>query len=111
MGNLFPATSLNSSTPIYSLKTSEGVQAQFMLGSGSVNSNPVYLCYTKNDIGYSLKEVDASKSIIIQTNDTPPRMDTYKLNLVWEILLFADNSEYRIYIPENSIIQTYNPNP
>ena len=78
---------------------------------GSVESKPVYYYYEKQSNGsYILDNIDADNCQIFQTSEISPQIQLYNGTIM--TLLFSDLMAHRydIFLPENSIIQEYNPN-
>lgn len=101
---------------IYSLNTFNSIQGHFILGAGSINNYVSYYYYIEEDGMYALRSVDAKKVKICQTNDVFPKIVVYGYVLK-EPNVFFGLGKYSgkadsiiIYIPENSIVQQYNPN-
>jgi hypothetical protein len=99
---------------IYSLADNGGVSGSFILGSGSVHTDPVFAGYTKqNDGSFRLITFRAAESVVYQDleqNSTGYAEEHYLLRCAY---IFPFNSvwihstEYRIHIPKGSIVQTF----
>lgn len=60
---------------IYSLKSNTGISGSFILGTGSIDSNPQYYYYV--DLGNNektMKSIDAHNTIIKETNAEHPKI-------------------------------------
>jgi hypothetical protein len=95
-------------TPIYSLKDSTGIHGSFALGSGTVDSYPVYLMYTKDSEGaYKLITTSAYKSrIFMDTNTNPFIKEWYKCSSI-----FPSYCEHPylidVHAPNGTVVQEY----
>lgn len=58
-------------TNLVSMGDAAGVQGRFFLGSGSVDTAPVYMYYTKTERGYRLYHKRSAQSYITYTDETP----------------------------------------
>ena len=112
---------------IYSIGTDTRfeVNGKFFLGCGTLHgeSEPSYRFYAKQNGGLVLREVPAKNFVVILTDDVKPkvvinatRRVTYPnfLNFLWSEpeywpIELKDQSG-KIYIPKNSIVQSYNMN-
>ena len=109
------------STAIYSIGLRDNVEGSFMLGCGGINTESVYAYYTQDEDGcFILKKKYCRQSKIKETNDISPCIKRYgevykngKTNWMWSYgnYIYADYDYYIIYIPEGSIVQTYNITP
>lgn len=116
--------------PIYSIGLNNSVEGHFRLGCGSVNGKSTYRYFAKvNGGGYKCFEVDADKTIIIETDKCKPYIQFIKgkrCTCDGNFLMtayFGDNEnfwresiddkykEQIIYIPNGSVVQTYEINP
>ena len=114
-------------TPIYSIGVSTGneINGQFVLGCGGINgySYPTYRFFTFENNKYRLCEVNANNFDVVCTDDVEPQIVIDATKTVEKIVrlksIFDENKliierdknkeDYTgtIYIPKNSIIQTY----
>ena len=108
---------------IYALGDNAGVQGRFFLGSGSVETIPVYFYYSKNSNGsYSLNHAKAASVEIYQDVTTQPYVvkecEDYGANpksiWTWPLNLYSDGLRYtscevtEFHVPPNSIDSSYN---
>jgi hypothetical protein len=116
MGMIFPPATQNKliqSTTIVSLKDNTTTTGSFFLGCGSVDSEPSYSFYTKHNDQYTLESVNANRTLIEFTNQSPC-IDIYEKQVIKKgirrligLSTDAGSKSYVIKIPEGSIIQTY----
>lgn len=110
------------STPIYSIGLRDRTEGSFMLGCGSVDTRTVYSYYVKDeDDFFILKRTYCSDTKLKETNEIQPCIKAYGKRFkdgktswmwAWGNYIFSPRiSSYVIYIPEGSIIQTYNITP
>jgi len=112
--------------PIYSLDTMSGLTGNFVLGTGEINSKPIYRYYTCNEAGFKVPQtIEMDKTMIKNTNECEPQVIRYyyhkELPLGLKILFyparinpaiqFEDKDKKAIlYIPENTFPQKYQVN-
>jgi len=95
---------------IYSLQTSNGLNGTFVLGTGNVSTKTKYYVVIKTNIGYQIKDIDASVAYILYTKDHP-HLETYShkdyksSKARW--FTTGATTYYKIYVPEGSIIENY----
>ena len=96
---------------IYSLDILNGANGRFILGSGTIESKPIYYYYVKDKDGlYEMQHISADTIKIKQDNESKPHIEHYKTK-DWETFWLANNRQkYIIIIPENSIQERYNGN-
>lgn len=99
---------------IYSMSGNMGVEGRFVLGTGSVDNDIVYIILLKDDYGYYQKTYSKSdyKNIyIVETDDFQPKIVINKTNYINGYVDFMIGGLSRdtliIYIPENSVIENY----
>ena len=119
-----PDLTSSTKTEIYSIGVNTGgeVHGHFVLGCGSVNGEtyPTYRFYTMSDNRYHLNEVNANNLDIVCTDTIEPcivydatRMAMYPIRMKWfwkdtiYIPIENKNMTGTIYIPKNSIVQSY----
>lgn len=119
-----PDLTSSTKTEIYSIGVNTGgeVHGHFVLGCGSVNGEtyPTYRFYTMSDNRYHLNEVIANNFDIVCTDTIEPcivydatRMMMYPIRMKWfwqdtvYIPIEEKNMTGTIYIPTNSIVQSY----
>lgn len=98
--------------PIYAFQNTTQLEGSFFLGSGYINEENTYIYLTKTeDGGVQLKSVPANKTTVYETKETP-KLIKYDAQYVSKIARFflipMHPMQYKIYIPENSIIYNYN---
>lgn len=91
------------------IATSNHLHGSFFLGSGTVDDEPVYRFYVKNDDGSFYQDwVYASDVTIVEDGGTP-RIDTYDdvtaswVSPKWFHWLRVQDHEYVIHVPKGSI--------
>ena len=119
-----PDLTSSTKTEIYSIGVNTGgeVHGHFVLGCGSVNGEtyPTYRFYTMSDNRYHLNEVIANNFDIVCTDTIEPcivydatRLMMYPIRMKWfwkdtvYIPIENKNMTGTIYIPKNSIVQSY----
>ena len=104
----------DETTNIVSLDTVSGLSGSFFLGSGSIENKPVYYFYEQQDDGgFRLDHIDVTDTTTLyQTNNVSPRIEKYNAKLdPLAILFFLHyDPEYKVIVPENSIVKEFNPN-
>lgn len=99
---------------IYALKDNSSINGSFFLGTGSVDGNQVYSFIKEEDGGKKVSSISVDSAIIYEGEDGSPRIDVYDPHIKNKIVrkLFGDmtfgDSKYKIYIPDNSMINEYN---
>lgn len=97
---------------IASLSNGSEVEGKFFLGTGSIDSSPVYYYIEKADDGMRLKSVYASSVVINESSEEPPSITSYVDRLDNEVLsnLFGTSGVTKIVIsvPEGTIDQDFN---
>jgi hypothetical protein len=102
---ILPKCTLDSTvTPIFSLSDGALVHGDFMLGSGSVNSVPSYIYYTRAGGGYILNTVPASRSIIYMDEQTSP----FVVKTANSCKTAGFPATYVFHIPNGSVVNRYN---
>jgi hypothetical protein len=96
------------------IKLDKTVSGSFFLGCGGVGSHAEYYAYTKNSADeIQLDSYSIYRSKIVYTEDAP-KIQIYDLKpvTVWSKFFFISSSEghYRFFIPEDSIISSYDVN-
>ena len=95
---------------IYSLRTSNDLNGAFILGTGTVRTTTKYYVIIKTNIGYQIKDIDASVAFILYTKGQP-HLETYShkgyktSKAKW--FTIGATTYYKIYVPEGSIIENY----
>lgn len=95
---------------IYSLRTSNDLNGTFVLGTGTVSTTTKYYVVIKTDIGYKIKDINASEAYILYTKDQPHlEIYSHKDYKTSKARWFTTGATtyYKIYIPEGSIIENY----
>jgi hypothetical protein len=110
-GQVTHRTEVTADTPLVSLANGSQVEGSFFLGSGSINSTPVYSYVTGSDVtGYQLSSVDVSVTKVFTSQD-PPHLVAVDVNCsprgFWPRVC-SQATHYRAYIPAGSIWQGYN---
>ena len=110
-----------NSTAIYSIGLRDNVEGSFMLGCGGISTESVYAYYTQDEEGcFILNKKYCRDSKIKETNDISPCIKRYgevfkdgKTSWMWAYgnYIYGHYDYYIIYIPEGSIVQTYNITP
>ncbi len=98
------------SVELYSLRTSDNLNGAFVLGTGAVSTTTKYFVVIKTDIGYQIKDIDASKAYILYTKNKPyleiyTHKDYKSSKAKW--FTFGATTYYKIYVPEGTIIENY----
>lgn len=98
-----------STASIKSLQDTRHTSGSFFLGSGSIDSKPVFWYYADNG-GYSTLEYrDASSVHIVETDDQEPRVTEQRFhsNNRWFHTIHDGARQYVFYIPEGSITNNF----
>lgn len=111
-----------SKTSLAALNTGNETSGRFFLGSGYVNSEPVFSYVTVNDNdGFELRQVDADDSVVYEFEDGSDKKP-YVTEYVWHnqnpdwvspLNPFThEYSTYEFYVPEGSVLTgSYNVQP
>lgn len=85
---------------IVSLERDKDIKGAFCLGTGYIESTPVYYAYTVTDYGYKLAHFETSYTYLIETDVVSPCV--YKQKESGNF-----NSHYTIYCPVGTIVKIY----
>jgi hypothetical protein len=91
-----------------------GTRGSFSLFGGSIENQPVYMYYLRNDKGeFRLYHVDADSAYVTYTNETPKIVYhmTRSKNEFWALNAIVDTgtvNNYEFRVPEGSVKQNYN---
>lgn len=100
-------------TPLATLQDGQSVHGQFFLGSGSIDSEPVFFYYEKTGkSSYKLRHLSASHAVIVESDETPKVVQECRVYnasvIVWPIP--TDKSAdchggvaTKFYVPKGSI--------
>jgi hypothetical protein len=102
IGSTFPAPyNYFTLTPIYSAGDAIGTSGTFVLGSGTISTDPVFIYYIGNDtVGYTLDYKSSSKSRIFMDEDIAPYI---KNNCAHDLLYTYDICTYEFHVPHNAV--------
>lgn len=91
-------------TPLASLSDGSGIHGSFFLGSGYVDSRPVFMYYTNDNGAYRLKQERADDSIVTYT-DGPPQLVIHYNNSSnkWVSIVNDSSPEYEFQVPQGSV--------
>lgn len=94
---------------IVSLDRDTGIEGHFTLGSGSINSYPVYYAYTKlSDGGYKLEQF---KNVVLYEDDSVEPHYEYKTTCKRKTNLFnwiGDcTTTSKLFVPSGTILKEY----
>jgi len=95
---------------LYALKDNVGVQGNFFLGSGRIDSDLKYYYLTDFEDGKKIDSLDVDEVILKQ--DDNPHIEVYEAQYKNEFIRFNfinfSSDKYKIYIPEGSIKYDFN---
>lgn len=94
--------SWTTQTDIHSLKDNSMIHGRFFLGSGSIDSVPVYVYYYQLPSGgYKLSTVPVDKTVIFMDENSNPYLKTteYKFANIYY--------EYEFHVPNGTIVEEY----
>jgi hypothetical protein len=100
------------STVLVSLRSGDGIEGQFFLGSGSINAVPYYFFYKEVGEGFQLDKVKVDNALIFEGNQQGGLLKTYHHEFAkkWHIWLAfpcelkaISHVKYEFYIPVGSI--------
>lgn len=96
---------------LQALNDNVGVGGQFYLGTGTFSDEPKYYVMIKSDTGYKMETYKINEATLIYTQ-AEPRIEQYELYFTnpWVRFFCGDtsvNDYYKIYVPEGSILNTY----
>lgn len=103
-------------TTLVNLSDGAGVSGSFFLGSGTIDTTPVYMYYAQDNKGrYRLYHVNASQSYVTYTDETPTLVihgkemndKWYSLDTGFATPEYADDV-YEFRVPRGSIKQNFN---
>ena len=94
---------------IYSLQYGGNeIYGHFFLGSGCVNSYPVYFYYENTvDGGYTMKIINTGSSTIYMDENKTPYIETVS-NYNWFLQIIK--TEYKLHVPYGTVIEKYSVN-
>lgn len=97
-----------SESSIIALQDGSSTSGSFFLGSGSIDSDPVFFYYEDDNGTYRLKHVLADDASVIESSG-PARVDIYKNKANSELfgLPFSDDTTYIFYVPNGSILRNF----
>ena len=103
-------------TTLYSMNDAIGTKGNFFLGSGTINTSPVYTYYWQDGNQFRLAWVDASEAYITYSDNTPTLVhhgskQRYSNWLSigeddWRVDVY-NSDPYEFQIPKGSILQQY----
>lgn len=94
-----PEPDIVSTWNLRSLDDSSSISGSFFLGTGTVNSNAVFVCYGQlPDGGYKLLQIPASQSRIYMNSENA------QLKVITDA---CENQRYEFHVPSNTIVQRY----
>lgn len=92
------------------------IQGSMFLGSGYINSEPVYTYYYEIDGGVKQGNIEADITTIVQDSNHPPQIIQHSVTEthcgevdIWgyDSCGSAWNESYTVYIPEDSVVQSF----
>lgn len=110
VGSTFPAPyNYTEKTPIYSAADAIGVSGEFVLGTGSVNTNPVFIYYTgDNQVGYKLDYKDSDISRIFTDTNINPYLQSNCIDYWNPVMSNVTRCTYEFHVPNNSVRKEFN---
>jgi len=100
---------------IKSMKPDQEIHGNFTLGSGSINTTPVFYVLTYAGDGFWKKETFPTNASLITETDEKPyilREDTISHSKAFKFMFGFDHnwhtSQYKFYVPKGTIIEKYN---
>jgi hypothetical protein len=100
----------NYDSDLLNIRDGSGISGSFFLGSGVVDSKPVFQFYKKNADGTaSLIQEDADNCVVIQ-GDVDPHVEYMREvsnNNFWVADWLTDDYRVKIYVPTGSIVTNY----
>lgn len=104
---------------IVSLDRGSGASGTFFLGTGQIESKPVYFFYVPEREGYKLKHISAHKTLLVESDDVSPRLqwdNVVRYSKYPNFLYLSDYQEleenredHKLFVPKGSIIRTFKP--
>lgn len=93
---------------ITALQDGSSTRGSFFLGSGRIDSDPVFFYYENSDGVYRLKHVFADEASVVESSG-PAHVDVYKNKANSELfgLPFSSDTTYRFYVPNGSILRNF----
>lgn len=95
------------SVELAALNDNQGVQGRFFLGSGVINSKPVFTYYEKMYDTYTLRNVDAKDATIKYTSGKPVIVVNRYCGSNFLTEDFCNTPTYTFLVPEGSITNSY----
>lgn len=93
---------------LHTLHDSSGTTGSFFLGSGTIDSKPVFMYYEKQGDSYFLRHADADFATVIESTSTP-HVDKLveRANNKWWGLAFGAGHSVNFYVPKGSVVSNY----
>lgn len=85
---------------IVSLERDKDIRGSFCLGTGFIESTPVYYAYTATDYGYKLVHFETSYTYLVETDVVSPCVHKQKESGNFD-------SHYTIYCPVGTVVKIY----
>ena len=102
---------LESSVPLATLQDNRGIQGSFFLGTGSIDSEPVYFYIKALPNGGFQQDSIPAEHVVVFQDDTQPRLITYQTWAKTEWLMWlglpGGSYESEIHVPPGSITSAY----
>jgi hypothetical protein len=108
-----PSTIWSKRQDIVSLDYSDSISGPFFLGSGSISGERLYYAYTKEGNLYKLISLNAERTYLEESDETPSVWDfgcnEDSLRMAW-FMDICQGEKTVLKIPKNSIIKDFKPN-
>lgn len=117
ISEMAPRVSQNTSTVnIVSIRTGDGVEGTFFLGTGTINGYPMYTYFRQQSDGGYVQETIPAHSTVVYEDMTDRRgtIETYDDVIPeswkwrkWTAVTIYRPSYYRVHIPKGSIMRNF----
>lgn len=95
---------------LIALRNNSTTEGAFFLGTGYIDENPTYFVLQKENGGTMLKKIDTDNAYVYQAEDKP-HYDVFQWRFKNDIFMWIASpccsTQYKIYIPKDSIISNY----
>jgi hypothetical protein len=100
---IIPPTYSYYDTAIISLNDGSELSGSFMLGSGSISEDPVFVFYKAGKKGYKLETLPAEYTEIIEDENNSPYLRT---NMIQYFGGLSTWDSFEFHVPKNTIVRT-----
>jgi hypothetical protein len=100
---IIPPTYSYYDTAIISLNDGSELYGSFIIGSGNIGENPVFVFYKAGKKGYKLETLMAEYTEIIEDENNSPYLRTNMIQYVGDLPI---EDSFEFHVPKNTIVRT-----